>query len=103
MNHPKHFLQVNVKPIKLPKKLAPINLNDCKPGDTLVSKHGKKFVYLNRNGSLSFPHIIMSENGGLCSRIDDGHVFGKRRLPEDDDIVLVIPRSQIVASLFENL
>lgn len=73
-------------------KPANIDLRNCKPGDVLISKHGKKFVYVKYNENDHYPHQITDferriENN---SRIDDGHVFYRNRQEDDHDIVQII-------------
>ena len=67
-----------------------VNLNTCKPGDKLKSKHGKILTYIRKLPSFDFPHEVQFPDGGYGSRTDDGFVYRKNRLPEDDDIIEIL-------------
>jgi len=70
-----------------------INLNDCKHGDILVSKHGMRLTYdkPTEHGSY-YDHVVLYPNGAIGTRTNDGHVYRNpiRRIPEDHDIVEII-------------
>lgn len=79
------------------------DMNHCRPGDIVVSVHGKEFEYVGRYpevevptgmaGTLeSYPHLLIDLEHGkvrprFVSRTDSGHVYHNRRLPEDHNIV----------------
>jgi len=70
-----------------------IDLNTCKPGDKLLSKHGMILTYVEKHSgvcSKDFPHEVMYPDGSNGTRTDDGHVFNIKRLPEDHDIVEIL-------------
>lgn len=78
------------------KKKIEIDLNTCKPGDVLVSVHGHAFIYSHKEPDHAFPHKIKDAlNDEPGSRIDNGQVFAKNRMPEDHDIVKIIHVNQI--------
>ena len=64
------------------------DMNQCKPGDKLVSCHGSIFTYIKKNeNGYPYPHIVEYSDGGYGSRTDDGFVYSTKRLPEDHNIV----------------
>lgn len=67
-----------------------IDLNKCKPGQKLKSKHGMILTYVGKQNDFAFPHIVKYPNGAEGSRTDDGQVFVKNKLPEDHDIVEIL-------------
>jgi len=67
-----------------------VNLNNCKPGDILLSKHGKILVYAGPSGLEGYPHEITYPDGSRGTRTDDGHVFRKKRLEEDEDVISIL-------------
>lgn len=67
-----------------------VNLNNCKPGDKLRTVHGTILTYVGPSEWPRFPHRIMYPEGATGTRTDDGHVFCKNRLPEDEDIAEII-------------
>ena len=83
-----------------------INLRNCKVGDTLISSHGARLIYVSYLGEdNAYPHEVMFtedfgegeykvEKGYTGTRIDSGHVFRARREPFDHDIVKVIPKEE---------
>lgn len=72
-----------------------INLNKCKKGDVLISKHGVAFFYNHKDKSGPYPHVIYhSITNAECTRTTSGHVFKKVREPEDHDIVKIIPLTE---------
>jgi len=69
-----------------------VDLNKCKIGDTLVSCHGLKLLYHKvDDNNAPFRHLVVYPDGAGGSRADDGRVFINRPLPEDHNIVKVIP------------
>lgn len=67
-----------------------IDLRTCKPGDKLLSKHGMVLEYVEHLPDAYFPHIVKYPDGAFGSRCDDGHVFAKKRLEEDHDIIEIL-------------
>lgn len=64
------------------------DMNQCKPGDKLVSCHGMIFKYIGIDESLTpYRHVVQYPNGSAGSRIDDGSVFVHKKLPTDHDII----------------
>jgi hypothetical protein len=60
-------------------------------GAELRSKHGKIFKFVEYDPAYHYPYFIEDEDGGLCSRTIEGWVYAKRWLPEDHDIVEILP------------
>lgn len=72
-----------------------INLNNCKSGDKLLSKHGEILTYIEKSTDPRderFPHIVRYSDGSRGSRTDDGFVYSRpeSRLDSDHDIVEII-------------
>jgi len=71
-----------------------IDLNTCKKGDILISKHGARLTYVEKlNPEVDYyDHRVMYENGSLGTRVNSGHVMRnkERRLESDHDIVEII-------------
>lgn len=64
------------------------DMNQCEPGDKLVSCHGMIFTYVGIDERLvPFRHLVKYPDGADGSRVDDGSVFLKKKLPTDHDIV----------------
>lgn len=69
-----------------------IDLRNCKPGDKLLSIHGTILEYVGPNPyGKYFPHLVKYPDGSSGTRTHDGHVFNKKHLPEDEDIVEILP------------
>lgn len=71
-----------------------IDLSTCKFGQKLKTKQGKIVFYggLNDGPFVNrYPHLIFYQNGSRGSRTNDGFVYAKNRLPEDADIVEILP------------
>lgn len=69
-----------------------VDLNKCKKGDKLLSKHGTILTYVMKlDPRYYYSHVVRYPNGSSGTRIDDGHVYKnpKQRLDSDEDIVLV--------------
>ena len=70
-----------------------VDLNTCKKGDILISKHGKRLTYVKKlpEGSY-FDHEVSYNDKGLGNgtRTNDGFVYRKSRLESDHDIVEII-------------
>lgn len=70
-----------------------VDLNQCKPGDKLRSKHGMILTYVGRLlGDKYYDHRVQYPNGGWGSRTNDGYVFRNllARKEADHDIVEII-------------
>jgi hypothetical protein len=78
---------------------APIDLRTCRPGQKLRSKHGLILTYVGPTPDGNYyDHVVKYPDdgyGGDClgTRIHDGHVYRNpdKRLPEDHDIVEILP------------
>lgn len=69
-----------------------VDLNTCKPGDILVSKHGLKLTYLSKAPKgFYYDHFVIYPNGDKSSRTNDGYVYKNLHLETDEDIVEIIP------------
>ena len=63
------------------------DMNQCKLGDKLLSKHGMTLTYMFIDESQApYRHRVKYPNGSEGTRLDNGMV-GIRPLPEDHDIV----------------
>jgi hypothetical protein len=74
-----------------------VDLRTCKHGDKLRSCHGMILEYVGRikrdePHNPLYPHEVRYPNGARGTRTDDGQVFTVNRLPEDHDIVEIIPK-----------
>ena len=80
-----------------------IDLNTCKKGDILISRHGATLEYVGKTpikGLTYLDHVVRyvkDKNGkkypnyDFGTRTNDGFVFAKNRVPEiDHDIVEII-------------
>ena len=86
-----------------------VDLTQAKPGDFLISKHGMVFIYEKYLESLAYPHMVrypkyvhegtVMNVGASGSRTNDGQVFDNNNLPEDHDIVMIIPREQFLSQV----
>jgi hypothetical protein len=78
----------------LEEVVATVDLNKCKGGERLVSRHGWVLTYIGkRPNSICadvYPHTVLYPNGQEGSRCDDGYVFKSKRLIDDIDIVEVL-------------
>ena len=82
------------------------DLKKCKQGDILISKHGSILEYVGLSKTQNhYPHEIKYlykdgkiNNGklGNGTRNDDGTVFKRNRKPEDEDIISVISRNDLL-------
>jgi hypothetical protein len=73
-----------------------VDLRTCKPGDKLRSCHGMILEYVGlvpySNGK--YPHCVKYPDGTRGTLTNNGQVFKTARLPEDHDIVEIIPNSK---------
>jgi hypothetical protein len=71
-----------------------VDLNTCKEGDILISKHGEKLTYVKKLDPETdyYDHEVRYENGSRGTRVNSGHVMKNedRRLESDHDIVEII-------------
>jgi hypothetical protein len=70
-----------------------VDLQQCKPDDKLLTKHGTILTYVGSNDSpypTKYPHLIKYPNGAFGTRTDNGQVFVQVRRPEDEDIVKIL-------------
>lgn len=71
-----------------------VNLNRCKKGSILLSRHGLKFIYDLKDESHSpFPHRVIYPGGkSRGTRTDDGYVWRNenQRNERDEDIIKII-------------
>jgi len=63
------------------------DMNQCKIGDLIVSRHGMILVYEGEIGVLNYPHRVRYPDGGKGSRCHDGFVYLSNRLDTDHDII----------------
>lgn len=78
------------------------DMNQCKPGDFVISKLGALFEYVGKwpqdqenipkfmHSTLeTFPHLLKVpySQKNYVTRTDEGFVYSNKRLPEDHDIV----------------
>jgi hypothetical protein len=68
-----------------------IDLTTCVPGQKLKSRHGLILTYVKFVPSAPYPHEIKYPNGSRGTRNNDGTVFLHKRLPEDEDVVEILP------------
>jgi len=72
-----------------------INLNTCKPGQKLRSRHGMILIYIGKNikpWHSAWPHKVEYPDKSYGSRTDDGFVYKNpsSRLSTDHDIVEIL-------------
>ena len=68
-----------------------IDLRNCKPGDKLISKHGKMLTYVAYYSGSHWPHYVRYDDSGkIGSRTDEGYFFSDNRSYCDDDIVEIL-------------
>jgi len=85
-----------------------INLNNCKKGDILISKHGAILSYVKPLDSelkyydheVKYLYVDGHTSLGNGTRNSDGTVFKHNRLETDHDIVAIIP-SEIFKKLIK--
>ena len=73
-----------------------VDMNSAKEGDILISQHGMRLTYVQRKNPQDaiapYFHVVLYPNGAIGSRTNEGWVFQNRPLPEDHDIVEIIPQ-----------
>jgi len=68
-----------------------VNLNECKKGDRLLSKHGWILTYVKKLPEENyFDHLVRYPDGSGGTRTNEGMVARNRPLPTDHDIVYVL-------------
>ena len=74
--------------------MSNIDLRNCKPGQKLRSSQGWILTYVKPlEGGNYYDHEVQYHDGSYGTRIHDGHVYRNpdKRLPEDHDIVEILP------------
>lgn len=92
-----------------------IDLNKCKKGDILISKHGAILEYISPTDQDKpenyFDHKVKylivdgkysDYKHGEGTRTNDGFVFKKNRLESDHDIISIIPKNEFFKILIKN-
>lgn len=79
-------------------------LEDCEPGDILISKHGNIYEFIKHLPeddyydcevqSIFFDGEYKGNIVGPGSRLLDGRVFKNNRMHSDDDVIKVIPKKE---------
>ena len=69
----------------------PVDLSTCKPGDKLLSKHGIVLTYVRPTPEGYYDHEVTYPDGSRGTRMNDGRVYKHKSLPEDHDIVEILP------------
>lgn len=81
----------------------PVDLRKAKRGDGLVTKSGLILRYVEpTNAGGYYDHYVAYPNGSLGSRLHNGFVFRHKRLPEDEDIIAIIPAENLPKDLKNN-
>lgn len=53
-----------------------VDLNTCKPGDKLLSKHGEILTYVGKCDETNYyDHNVLYANGSPGTRMNDGFVY----------------------------
>ena len=68
-----------------------VDMSQCKPGQKLRSKHGIILEFVEYDSKQKYPYFVKYPNGGHGSRTVEGWVFRNNPLPEDHDIVEILP------------
>ena len=83
-----------------------VNLNECSPGDYLITRNGSLFVYSEKNllhPLSSYPHIVSNSNQLIPSSFhtvtDNGQIY--RETICDYDIVQIVPQTNSNTPYFE--
>ena len=69
-----------------------VDLNKCKPGQKLLSKHGMILTYVCKLKDNYYDHQVQYPNGSYGTRTNDGFTYKSlsSRLPSDHDIVEIL-------------
>lgn len=62
-----------------------VNLNDCKPGDKLISRNGYLYTYIRKTSDNN--HQIMYDDGSVGIRLDNGRIF--KNISDNYDVIEV--------------
>jgi hypothetical protein len=83
-----------------------VDLNECSPGDYLITRNGSLFVYREKNflHPLSvYPHIISNSKQLTSSAYhtvtDDGQVYSECK--SDLDVIEIVPQTNSNTPYFE--
>lgn len=80
-----------------------VDLNECSPGDYLITRNGLLLVYEERNvnHSTTYPHIISNSKRrwDTHSVTDDGQVYSETK--SDYDIIEIVPQTNSSTPYFE--
>lgn len=71
-----------------------VDLNKCKPGDKLLSKHGIILTYVEKLPNRSYyEHKVKYPDGSFGTRMNNGYVYRNplRRQAADHDIIKILP------------
>jgi hypothetical protein len=68
-----------------------VDMSQCKPGQKLRSKHGIILEFVGYYPADVFPYRVVYSDGGHGYRTVEGWVFRNNVLPEDHDIVEILP------------
>jgi hypothetical protein len=73
--------------------MSNIDLRKCVRGQKLKSQHGLILTYVEAHVGGYYDHIVEYPNGGRGTRTHEGHTYRieSKRLPEDHDIVEILP------------
>lgn len=79
-------------------------LEDCEPGDILISKHGNLYEFIKHLPEDEYYDCVvqviflngdyMGNTIGPGTRLLDGRVYKNNRMHSDDDIIKVIPKKE---------
>ena len=83
----KYFVNIHNEKLSI---LTQVDLRICKPGQKLRSKHGWILIYRKRNTEGYYQHTVEYPDGTMGTRTDSGHVYKRRRLEEDHDVVAIL-------------
>ena len=80
-----------------------VDLNECSPGDYLITRNGCLFVYEERNVNhqSTYPHIISDSKRRWATHsvTDDGQIY--RETICDYDVIEIIPQTNSNTPYFE--
>lgn len=71
-----------------------IDLRTCVTGQNLISKHGMILTYVKSTKNKDFPHTVTYPDGSIGTRNNEGKVYNKTSLPEDHDIIMILPEAE---------
>jgi hypothetical protein len=83
-----------------------VDLNECSPGDYLITRNGRLFVYREKNflNPLSvYPHRISNSkeltSSGYHTVTDDGQMYRESKC--DYDVIEIVPQTNSNTPYFE--